>query len=150
MSCLLDTGILLRLVNRNDDLHGVVEQSLEILRGQHVELFIATQNVAEYWSVATRPADQNDLGYDSKSALDYLESVIEPICGRLGEHESTYSTFKNLGRKYLFGGKQVHDARLMATMLSWDIDSILTLNPQHFARFAAEGLHVLTVPIRPA
>ena len=49
-----------------------------------------------------------------------------------------------LGRKYGFGGKQAHDARLVAMMLCWGIDRILTLNDSDFQGYATEGILIIT------
>jgi len=43
------------------------------------------------------------------------------------------------------GGKQVHDANIVATMLVYGIPRLLTANPSDFARFA----HLLTVEPLP-
>jgi hypothetical protein len=41
-------------------------------------------------------------------------------------------------------GKQVHDARLVAVMLAWQIENLLTLNDRHFRRFEPEGIAIVT------
>ncbi len=145
MACLLDTGILLRLVNNQDPLHSQVNHALEVLRTNKEDLFTTTQNVAEFWNVATRPLVNNGLGRSVAEALDLLERMIEPVCAQLVEHEDTYTQLKSLGRKYGFGGKQVHDARLMAMMICWKVDTIFTLNVRHFQNYRAEGIRVVTL-----
>ena len=47
MAVLLDTGILLRLVNVNDPLHADVEQAVDTLIARQEDLLITTQNIAE-------------------------------------------------------------------------------------------------------
>jgi predicted nucleic acid-binding protein len=42
-----------------------------------------------------------------------------------------------LGRTVAFGGKQVHDANLVATMLAHGETRLLTVNAADFQRFAA-------------
>jgi hypothetical protein len=37
----------------------------------------------------------------------------------------------------------VHDARLAAMMLAWQVDSILTLNDRDFRRYEPEGIQVM-------
>jgi predicted nucleic acid-binding protein len=56
MVVLLDSGILLRLVNRADPEHATVRAALRLLKQRGNVLVMATQNVAEFWNVCTRPA----------------------------------------------------------------------------------------------
>ena len=69
---------------------------------------------------------------------------FEPVCGLLVEADTLYGEFKRLGLKYGFGGKQAHDARLVAMMLCWGIDKVLTLNARDFRPYSAEGVSVVT------
>jgi hypothetical protein len=51
---------------------------------------------------------------------------------------------KRLIAKYAVSGKQVHDARLVAMMLVWQIEQVLTLNDRDFRRYEPEGITVVT------
>jgi len=62
MDCLLDTNILLRMIDRQHAASKLVRKALEILRAGDHNLFIAPQNLVEFWAVATRPASSNGLG----------------------------------------------------------------------------------------
>jgi hypothetical protein len=52
--------------------------------------------------------------------------------------------FRRLLTKYSVVGKQVHDARLVAMMLIWQIDNVLTLNERNFRRFEPDGIAIIT------
>ncbi len=145
MAILLDSGILLRLANTQDQLHEAVSRAVDALQQRGEALFMTTQNVAEFLNVCTRPVTNNGLGIQLDAAIDSLERVVEPTWAWLPEHSDVCQHFKKLGRKYGFGGKQVHDVRLVAMMLSWNVDEILTLNARHFQGFAAEGIRVRTI-----
>ena len=67
-----------------------------------------------------------------------------PICGVIEEVEKAHSTFLKILSTYCVVGKQVHDARLVAMMLAWQIDNILTLNDRDFRRYESEGIKVVT------
>jgi predicted nucleic acid-binding protein len=54
MSYLLDTGILLRLPNRNDPEHHNVRRAIREIKQTGEEMVTLTQNLAEFWSVCTR------------------------------------------------------------------------------------------------
>lgn len=144
MAFLLDSGILLRLANPGDVRHDEVRAAVRILGEGDVPLHVATQNIAEFCNVVSRPVENNGLGRTPEIAIRFVEEDIEPICGILTEHLQTYSLFKRLISTYQVIGKQVHDARLVAMMLTWQIESILTLNDRDFRRFEPEGIKVVT------
>ena len=62
MVCLLDTNLVLRLSDALSPLRPVAQQAIEALwlRGDLPAL--TTQNLIEFWAVATRPAEANGLG----------------------------------------------------------------------------------------
>ncbi|MDZ4656767.1 MAG: PIN domain-containing protein [Bythopirellula sp.] len=144
MSYLLDTGVLLRLVNKEDAQHVNINQAVEILSRRRERLFVTNQNIAEFWNVATRPMTENGWGLSVEIAASSIQTGIEPICTVLREHSNHYSHLKKLLESYSVVGKQVHDARLVASMLTWKIPSILTLNAKHFKRFEPKGIVIAT------
>jgi predicted nucleic acid-binding protein len=144
MSYLLDTGILLRLADQSDAQHETVHRAVRLLIAAREELLITTQNMAEFCNVATRPIANNGLGLTSVEAIKLLEDDIEPICAVIAETEEVYASLKRLIGKYSVTGKQVHDARLVAVMLTWHVDTILTLNERNFRRFQPEGITIIT------
>jgi len=144
MAYLLDTGVLLRIVDAKDARHDVVVQAVQRLISQGESLLIATQNFAEFYNVATRPIANNGLGLPATTALQTFEREIEPLCAILPESDAAYFQLKRLIGTYAVAGKQVHDARLVAMMLAWRVNSILTLNAHDFRRYQPERITVLT------
>jgi predicted nucleic acid-binding protein len=144
MAYLLDSGIVLRLVDTKDVRHTEVRQAVRTLGDQGQELFIATQNIAEFCNVATRPILNNGLGLQPSVAIELFEKDVEPICEVVVEKELVHLELKRLISTYQVSGKQVHDARLVAMMLAWQIESILTLNDRDFRRYEPEGIKIVT------
>ncbi len=62
MQILVDTNVLLRLVDQTGELYQPVRGSLRSLRQEGHYLCIFSQNCVEFWNVATRPADKNGFG----------------------------------------------------------------------------------------
>jgi predicted nucleic acid-binding protein len=145
MAYLVDTGILLRLTNIQDPQHSVVRQAVEALVDRREELYLTTQNAAEYWNVSTRPISENCVGLPPAAVITPLEQTIEPICTVLVERRALYSELKRLMAKYSVVGKQVHDARLVAMMLVWQIENVLTLNERDFRRYEPEGISIVSL-----
>jgi predicted nucleic acid-binding protein len=144
MAYRLDTGILLRLIDEPDPQHGIVCDAVDILVGRQVELFITIQNIAEFWNVATRPKANNGFELPSATVSQLFSDAIEPICAVIREPDKLHAEFKRLLTQYAVVGKQVHDARLVAMMLTWQIENVLTLNECNFHRFAPEGITVVS------
>jgi predicted nucleic acid-binding protein len=144
MAYLLDSGILLRLADQKDRQYSTVVDAVALLVDRGEQLVISTQNVAEFCNVATRPVANNGLGRLPSEVLTFVEEEIEPLCAVLAEVSAVYRELKRLIVKYAVSGKQVHDARLVAMMLVWKIDSILTLNDRDFRRYESEGIQVVT------
>jgi predicted nucleic acid-binding protein len=57
---------------------------------------------------------------------------------------SVYEKWRQLVREYRVRGVQVHDARLVATMLVHRIPNLITLNVTDFARYAE-----IVTPVHP-
>ena len=62
----------------------------------------------------------------------------------LEDGPAVWDEFRRLSRSVPFGGKQVHDANIVATMLAHGERQLLTFNGAHFRRFG--GLIALIEP----
>jgi predicted nucleic acid-binding protein len=54
MGYLLDTNILLRLINLNDSMHSEAVTAIDTLNLRRTRVVIAPQNLIELWNVCTR------------------------------------------------------------------------------------------------
>jgi predicted nucleic acid-binding protein len=144
MAYLVDTGILLRLIDKEDPLSIAVDAAVTRLVDRNETLFTTTQNISELWNVSTRLIAENGLELPAEEVMNRIHTTIEALCRVLREHRRHYAELKRLAATYQFRGKQVHDARLVAAMLTWRVESILTLNDRHFRRYEAEGIRVVT------
>jgi predicted nucleic acid-binding protein len=144
MPYLLDTGILLRLVDDKDAQHALVRSAVRELITRGENLLITTQNIAEFCNVATRPVANNGFGLQPGVAVELLQKEIEPICLLILQRDPLPAEYKRLLSQYNIVGKQTHDARLVAMMLVWQVNAILTLNERNFQRFLPEGITVIS------
>lgn len=144
MLILIDTGILLRLIEATDPQHGTVQSAVRTLRSRGDTLVIATQNAAEFWNVCTRPTmARGGLGLSVAEAERRLR-IIERLFQVIPESAAAYRAWRGLLVAYGVQGVQVHDARLVALMQSQGISHILTLNGSDFARYSG------IIPIDPS
>jgi predicted nucleic acid-binding protein len=144
MRYLIDTGILLRIIDEKDRRHLLVQSAFETLGSQRHDLYITTQNIAELWNVATRPIANNGLNLSPAIVSQLIQESIEPFCEVLTERDTLPVELRRLLVNYNVIGKQVHDTRLVAMMLTWQIPNVLTLNERNFRRFEPEGITIVT------
>ncbi|MDJ0578630.1 PIN domain-containing protein [Crocosphaera sp.] len=135
MAFLLDTNILLRMIDLDHPMNKDVTNSIKSLRSQNEQLFIISQNLIEFWNVCTRPLEKNGLGM-TVSETEGEVSRIENIFIVLPDTSKIYLQWRNLVKKYQVKGVKVHDTRLVAAMLVYEIDKILTFNVNDFRRFS--------------
>jgi predicted nucleic acid-binding protein len=144
MATLLDTGILLRLLDKKDALHALVEEAVDLLIARQEDLVITTQNIAELWNVATRPLANNGLALPPTDVAELYDHTIDPMCAVLVETKFLPVVLRRLLIQYNAIGKHVHDVRLVAMMLVWQVDNLLTLNERDFRRYEPEGITIIT------
>jgi predicted nucleic acid-binding protein len=135
MSYLVDTNVLLRLVQKTSPLHAAARKSVLTLRKQGEELCVIPQNLIEFWAVATRPAVDNGLGLTTDQAVWELRKLkrffmLQP------DTLTIFSEWEKLVITYQVSGKQAHDTRLVAAMSAHKIAHILTFNTADFKRFS--------------
>ncbi len=141
MRILADSGVLLRIFERGDPRTDAVLRAVATLEAQGHVLVTAAQNIAEFWNVCTRPASaRGGYGLTFSEAERRLEEV-EGAFALLPELPTTYAIWRNLVVAHAVLGKQVHDARLAALMLSHGVTHLVTLNGRDFARYP--GLTVI-------
>ena len=135
MQILADSGILLRLFEPGDPRTDAVLRTVDALRGRGDTLVTAAQNVAEFWNVCTRPANaRGGFGLSLSDTVRRLEEV-ERTFTLLPDLPTTYAIWRGMIVAHAVLGKQVHDARLAALMLSHGVTHIVTLNARDFTRY---------------
>ena len=134
MRILVDTNVLVRAVERAHPLLRIARDSLRHLYEQGDEFFITPQNISEFWNVCTRPAKMNGLG-NSIEATSRLTARLENLFTILPESMETFRQWRSLVVTHAVKGAKVHDARLAATVLAYQLDGIWTFNADDFARF---------------
>ena len=153
MVVVVDTGILLRLLEATDPHHGVIRRAFRALRGRGDVLVITAQNAAEFWNVCTRPSTARGGFGLSVADTDRRLRVIERLFHVLPDTPVAYLIWRGLLTSHGVQGVQVHDSRLVALMRAHGIGHILTLNGGDFARFPGitvlDPAGVLTPPATP-
>ena len=131
---LLDTNIILRSKQNGSSHHKEVTEKLIKLAENGEELVICPQVIYEFYVVATRPPDNNGFGLSPETAIGELENIVETY-SMLAETDQVYFNWRKLISDYKVIGKNAHDARIVAFMVSNSIGSLYTLNKKDFERY---------------
>jgi predicted nucleic acid-binding protein len=138
---MLDTNVLLAATDEGRAEH---DRALGILNewpGRGTMLYASGQIMREYLAVATRPAGQNGLGLQLADALANVYA-LRARTSLLAEDSKVADRLLVLLEDVACGGKQIHDANVVATMLVHGISTIVTINTADFTRF---GQHVTLI-----
>ena len=135
MSYLVDTNVLLRLINSHNSQYAQAQNAINKVLQQDVELNIVPQNLFEFWVVATRPVNVNGLGLSVEEATQEM-ALLKQLFAIKASNPSILTVWEDLVIKYQVKGKQGHDARLVAAMITHEISHILTFNVEDFTRFS--------------
>ena len=133
MAVLVDTNILLRLLQPKHPHAAKAEQAVETLRRRGEPLNLAAQNLVEFWAVITRPANENGLGFTTAQAIAEIRA-IERLFVLLPE-VPLQKEWERLVTTHNVSGKNAHDARLVAAMMVHGVNAVLTFNTQDFVRY---------------
>lgn len=141
MSHLVDSNILLRLSQKKHVHYQIARKAVITLRKSGEEICFVPQNIIEFWAVATRPAISNGLGLtidETKSEIAKFKRLFKFYDDEAG----VFAEWENLVTNYPTSGKNVHDARLVAAMLTHKITHLLTFNTKDFMRYS--GISVVS------
>ena len=139
MSVFVDTNVFLRSVQPTHPSHGAAVRSVARLIREGESLVVTPQIIAEFWNVATRPTDNNGLGFSPDVATTEI-AKIEEFSSIVAESIDVYAEWKRLIAMHKVRGVQAHDARLVAAMNVYGIRRILTFNGDDFGRYRIEVL----------
>ncbi|MBD2043665.1 type II toxin-antitoxin system VapC family toxin [Microcoleus sp. FACHB-672] len=130
----LDTNILVYANVEESPFHEVALQAIQHLYDAGSELWISRQVLREYLATLTRPQQFTNV--------HPIEVLIEDV--RLfqtqfhvaEDNEEVTERLLMLMQEIPVGGRQVHDANIVATMLVYGIRQLLTHNVADFNRFS--------------
>ena len=135
MRVLVDTNILLRSAQPNHPSYPQAILAVSRLMRRNDVLFFCSQNIAEFWNVATRPAERNGIGLSHEEVLREIRS-IEGLFTLLPDIPAIYTAWKQIVEEQRVQGVKVYDARLVAFMKVYAVEGILTFNTADFSRYA--------------
>jgi predicted nucleic acid-binding protein len=138
----IDTNVLTRATIDAAPLHTQARALLDKLWEEDAELYISHQVIREYIVNATRPQTYSPA-LPADEVLDQVEDFRKSF-HILPDSPAVLNKLLELTRKVRVGGKQVHDANIVAVMLASDIQELLTNNISDFERYQA---YIRVIPL---
>ena len=141
----VDTNVLLRATITQFPLHQDAKKLVAQQLVDNVELWISRQVIREYIAQSTRPqAFMNPMTF---AQVDAQVKSMRTLFKIADDTEQVTDQLLKLLADYPTGGKQVHDANIVATMLVHKIDTLMTTNVKDMKRFEDKiNLMPLTEP----
>lgn len=130
----IDTNVLVYAAVSRSPLNAVARQEIHSHRDHGDELWLSRQVLREYLATLSRP--QTFAVPQPLSVL--VEDILKLQSGFFVAEDGPAVTAKLLEviSSKDVGGKQIHDANIVATMLTHEIRAILTHNVSDYERFA--------------
>jgi predicted nucleic acid-binding protein len=129
----VDTNVLLRAMVSQMGLHSEAETLLQKMRAEQTELWISRQIIREYLVQVTHPNT-----FTPAMTMEQVLKQVETIQSLFHVADDTQTVtvyLLELLRTHPTRGKQIHDANVVATMLAYGIDTLLTINLDDLRRF---------------
>ena len=128
----VDTNVWIALAVHDHPFHEQATSTLVRLVAEHTQLFISGQILRECAGICTI-----GRGLSRVLTWDEVTTALEVVLALsilLEENEASARMFMRLGATYQIQGRQVHDANIVAVMISRGLSHLLTFNPGDFRR----------------
>jgi predicted nucleic acid-binding protein len=140
----IDTNVLIYATVPSAPWHAEAVAALNSAHFAGRELWISRQVLREYLAVLTRPQT-----FTPALTVTALEQAVLAFQAQFHVAEDSVAVTTNLLallHTVSVGGKQIHDANIVATMQAYGIPEILTHNTADYLRFAAQ---IQVLPLVP-
>jgi predicted nucleic acid-binding protein len=131
----IDTNILVYASISSAPLHQIARQRITAYQHAGVQLWLSRQVLREYLSIVTRP-QIFATPLDAKAAVNDIR-LFQQQFQIANETAEVTERLLTLLEQVQVGGKQVHDANIVATMETHGIKRLLTHNVDDFNRFSS-------------
>ena len=131
----VDTNVLVYARIREAPNHALARDSLRGALQQGEPLRISRQVMREYLAVVTRPQTWT-LPIGREEAVEDILRLAS-VFDVLEDGPAVTDRLAPLCREVRVGGSQIHDAKIVATMLTYGERRLLTFNVEDFRRFGS-------------
>ena len=142
MKVLLDTNVLMRVTDQNDERHDQALAAIDAIDQLGHEPVLVPQTLYEFWTAATRR--QNGLNMSATDAGAYVDDYCD-IFTVIDDTPDVFRQWLRLVREHSVRGTNAYDGRLAGAMFAHGIRHLLTFNARDFRKY---GL-VIVDPMAP-
>lgn len=128
----IDTNILVYATDDESPFHAKSFARLKQLMTDEIDLAISPQIVREYLVVLTRGLPPDDPA--RYAALHNVKTYLEAFT-LLDENKESVARLQIIMENCAVGGKQIHDANIVAVMQSHGVKRLLTYNLDDFKKY---------------
>ena len=134
-SIFLDSNVLVYANVAEAPLHAVSLAKIKYYHESGWEIWISPQVIREFLVVRTRP--QNFSGDCSIETLIERVEYFRRTFRMALDTPATLDKLTRLLTEIKIGGKQIHDANIVASMMTYGVKNLLTHNVSDFNRYAS-------------
>jgi len=127
MHCLLDSNVLIYLLQRRSPFHRQTVETLRRLALKGATFFMAPQTIYEFWVMATRPIVDGGLGYDPAAARGEIQRFLLRY-QLLDDTRFTWLEVIDMAVSENIIGRRIHDARLVAIMKAHGLAEVVSFD----------------------
>lgn len=130
----VDTNVLVYAALPSAPDHAIARDALWSYEQSGARIWISRQVLREYLATLTRPQTYSSPIVPATLVADVV--LFERKFAVAEDNDKVTQRLLDLLVQTKPGGKQVHDANIVATMLAYGIDQLLTHNTSDFSRFS--------------
>ncbi|NJL57192.1 PIN domain-containing protein [bacterium] len=130
----LDTNILVYAHVASAPHHQIALSTLQTLQQSHCQLWLSRQVLREFIATLTRP--QTFAIHASPAQIAAAVTFFSNHFQVADDNARVTAHLLQLLQQIPIGGRQIHDANIVATMLASGVTTLLTNNTSDFNRFA--------------
>lgn len=130
----LDTNILVYANVEESPFHQLALEAIQTRYEAGMELWVSRQVLREYLTTLTRPQ-----AFVNPRPIEIVIARVRFFQAQFRVAEDNYQVTERLltlMEQIPVGGRQVHDANIVATMLAYGVEQLLTHNVADFNRFS--------------
>jgi predicted nucleic acid-binding protein len=132
-ACVVDTNVPVYSTVSGNPWHQQARQWLATLQAKGHDLCVTTQILREYMVVLTR-GTVFERSFSTDQVLAQVQALL-PNLTVLDEPLASADLLRTLVQRYQVCGKNIHDANIVAVMMTHEVRRLATYNEADFERF---------------
>lgn len=143
MRILFDTSVLVAALIVSHPQHSACFARLKAAESKQIQGFVSTHSLAEIYSVITRfPIQPRIAPNQAQSTITDISQYLEVVPLLFDEYLAAITQMVALN----LPGGGIFDALIAQAALKANVDTLLTLNPNHFTRLGEAIANMVQVP----